>query len=584
MTKEEFIYAIETDQSISDEERASLLEEVSTLSEEQLNEGAWGYGVAQNDTFSDYLSDYQNPKTDQIDHKKVSSKVHSNIEKLHDKFKRSKNTFDKDDYSHAIMAGAHAAHSVGFKLNKPHKQAVSDAIHHLSGREASEYDMPSYRRKNLKNFLRKINEEEQLDEISKKTLGSYVKKAADNLGLRARKSGQKEAQAYSLRAVAGTIRNNQTSDLEKKLGLDYKTVSKEEDKMYKRLQGIDRATNRLSREQVENSKGNEEMTDKIVESAASDSLSPSYNKDFNSDPTTRLDAMMAIFGHVAKLPAQDMLDFYDKMIAQIGHEADAIPTGTAEKNKASIKSSIKEEAKSELVAAFGTDETLTEEFKTSAQTIFEAAVNAQVVLEVEEIKTTLENESIKQFENALNDLEDKIDAYVEYAVTFWLEENAVPIESNLRTSITEEFIGKLHQLFTESYFEVPSEKLDIVEMMAEKIAEMEDRMNDLVTENSKLSETVDENTKNSVFDEVSEGLSLTQVDKFKTLTENLDFVNAEDYHKKLQTIRESFKLSDKKTTPSIITEDSKVLIDEEVDEKVARIDPTVEAYMKAIKK
>ena len=584
MTKEEFIYAIETDQSISDEERASLLEEVSTLSEEQLNEGAWGYGVAQNDTFSDYLSDYQNPKTDQIDHKKVSSKVHSNIEKLHDKFKRSKNTFDKDDYSHAIMAGAHAAHSVGFKLNKPHKQAVSDAIHHLSGREASEYDMPSYRRKNLKNFLRKINEEEQLDEISKKTLGSYVKKAADNLGLRARKSGQKEAQAYSLRVVAGTIRNNQTSDLEKKLGLDYKTVSKEEDKMYKRLQGIDRATNRLSREQVENSKGNEEMTDKIVESAASDSLSPSYNKDFNSDPTTRLDAMMAIFGHVAKLPAQDMLDFYDKMIAQIGHEADAIPTGTAEKNKASIKSSIKEEAKSELVAAFGTDETLTEEFKTSAQTIFEAAVNAQVVLEVEEIKTTLENESIKQFENALNDLEDKIDAYVEYAVTFWLEENAVPIESNLRTSITEEFIGKLHQLFTESYFEVPSEKLDIVEMMAEKIAEMEDRMNDLVTENSKLSETVDENTKNSVFDEVSEGLSLTQVDKFKTLTENLDFVNAEDYHKKLQTIRESFKLSDKKTTPSIITEDSKVLIDEEVDEKVARIDPTVEAYMKAIKK
>ena len=584
MTKEEFIYAIETDQSISDEERASLLEEVSTLSEEQLNEGAWGYGVAQNDTFSDYLSDYQNPKTDQIDHKKVSSKVHSNIEKLHDKFKRSKNTFDKDDYSHAIMAGAHAAHSVGFKLNKPHKQAVSDAIHHLSGREASEYDMPSYRRKNLKNFLRKINEEEQLDEISKKTLGSYVKKAADNLGLRARKSGQKEAQAYSLRAVAGTIRNNQTSDLEKKLGLDYKTVSKEEDKMYKRLQGIDRATNRLSREQVENSKGNEEMTDKIVESAASDSLSPSYNKDFNSDPTTRLDAMMAIFGHVAKLPAQDMLDFYDKMIAQIGHEADAIPTGTAEKNKASIKSSIKEEAKSELVAAFGTDETLTEEFKTSAQTIFEAAVNAQVVLEVEEIKTTLENESIKQFENALNDLEDKIDAYVEYAVTSWLEENAVPIESNLRTSITEEFIGKLHQLFTESYFEVPSEKLDIVEMMAEKIAEMEDRMNDLVTENSKLSETVDENTKNSVFDEVSEGLSLTQVDKFKTLTENIDFVNIEDYHKKLQTIRESFKLSDKKTTPSIITEDSKVLIDEEVDEKVARIDPTVEAYMKAIKK
>jgi len=584
MTKEEFIYAIETDQSISDEERASLLEEVSTLSEEQLNEGAWGYGVAQNDTFSDYLSDYQNPKTDQIDHKKVSSKVHSNIEKLHDKFKRSKNTFDKDDYSHAIMAGAHAAHSVGFKLNKPHKQAVSDAIHHLSGREASEYDMPSYRRKNLKNFLRKINEEEQLDEISKKTLGSYVKKAADNLGLRARKSGQKEAQAYSLRAVAGTIRNNQTSDLEKKLGLDYKTVSKEEDKMYKRLQGIDRATNRLSREQVENSKGNEEMTDKIVESAASDSLSPSYNKDFNSDPTTRLDAMMAIFGHVAKLPAQDMLDFYDKMIAQIGHEADAIPTGTAEKNKASIKSSIKEEAKSELVAAFGTDETLTEEFKTSAQTIFEAAVNAQVVLEVEEIKTTLENESIKQFENALNDLEDKIDAYVEYAVTFWLEENAVPIESNLRTSITEEFIGKLHQLFTESYFEVPSEKLDIVEMMAEKIAEMEDRMNDLVTENSKLSETVDENTKNSVFDEVSEGLSLTQVDKFKTLTENIDFVNIEDYHKKLQTIRESFKLSDKKTTPSIITEDSKVLIDEEVDEKVERIDPMVEAYMKAIKK
>lgn len=584
MTKEEFIYAIETDQSISDEERASLLEEVSTLSEEQLNEGAWGYGVAQNDTFSDYLSDYQNPKTDQIDHKKVSSKVHSNIEKLHDKFKRSKNTFDKDDYSHAIMAGAHAAHSVGFKLNKPHKQAVSDAIHHLSGREASEYDMPSYRRKNLKNFLRKINGEEQLDEISKKTLGSYVKKAADNLGLRARKSGQKEAQAYSLRAVAGTIRNNQTSDLEKKLGLDYKTVSKEEDKMYKRLQGIDRATNRLSREQVENSKGNEEMTDKIVESAASDSLSPSYNKDFNSDPTTRLDAMMAIFGHVAKLPAQDMLDFYDKMIAQIGHEADAIPTGTAEKNKASIKSSIKEEAKSELVAAFGTDETLTEEFKTSAQTIFEAAVNAQVVLEVEEIKTTLENESIKQFENALNDLEDKIDAYVEYAVTSWLEENAVPIESNLRTSITEEFIGKLHQLFTESYFEVPSEKLDIVEMMAEKIAEMEDRMNDLVTENSKLSETVDENTKNSVFDEVSEGLSLTQVDKFKTLTENIDFVNIEDYHKKLQTIRESFKLSDKKTTPSIITEDSKVLIDEEVDEKVARIDPTVEAYMKAIKK
>ena len=78
------------------------------------------------------------------------------------------------------------------------------------------------------------------------------------------------------------------------------------------------------------------------------------------------------------------------------------------------------------------------------------------------------------------ELAEKVDGYLDYVVTEWMKENELAIERGLKGEIAEDFIGGLKALFEEHYIDVPDEKYDILESQAQKIDELEEKLNDTI--------------------------------------------------------------------------------------------------------
>lgn len=262
---------------------------------------------------------------------------------------------------------------------------------------------------------------------------------------------------------------------------------------------------------------------------------------------------------------------------------------SAEANKKTIAtkaSAASSSMKEEIDGLFGED--LSEEFKLKATTIFEAAVAGRIAEEraaLEQEFATKETELKESFEKAKEELVEELSAqvsdYLDYVVEQWMEENQVAIDSSLNAQIAEEFMQKLKALFEDSYIQVPEEKLDVVEELTAKLEELEEKLNGVVSENIELRSVVEAKNQEEIFDEVSEGLALSQVEKFRTLAEGVDYDSAETYRKKLEIVKEQY-FSEKKATAKTIEEQEMVELDEEVTPQAKAPAGPVSNYVSAI--
>jgi len=185
-------------------------------------------------------------------------------------------------------------------------------------------------------------------------------------------------------------------------------------------------------------------------------------------------------------------------------------------------------------------EELSEEFQNKARTIFEAAINAKLAEVKEAVKTEYEEQLVEEVAAIKSELEERVDAYLEYVADEWLQENEIAIESGLKTEMTESFLNGMKNLFEEHYVSVPEEKYDVIESMVDKLDEMEGKLNEQIEKNIALNRRLAESSSDVVFAEVTEGLATTQKEKLATLVENVEFESETDYREKLVTLKESY--------------------------------------------
>ena len=234
----------------------------------------------------------------------------------------------------------------------------------------------------------------------------------------------------------------------------------------------------------------------------------------------------------------------------------------------------------EDIEALMQGENLSEEFKTKASTIYEAAVMSRVESIVEEVESQLTEQFEIAVEEIKEDLAAKVDDYLNYMVEEWMKENEIAIEKGLRAEVVEEFMAKLRDLFVESYIDIPTEKVDVVEELMTKVEELESSLNEQISKSVELTKELNEQKKIEAIYTACEGLSQTQVEKLKSLAENVEFNTEEDFDTKLTTLKESYFKSDVKVA-------TKLALDEEVDieeeKKVFKsADPSMDLYAKTI--
>ena len=192
------------------------------------------------------------------------------------------------------------------------------------------------------------------------------------------------------------------------------------------------------------------------------------------------------------------------------------------------------------VEALTKDEDLSEEFKSKAATIFEAALKSKVSEMKKKMNASYEQKLKEESENAKAELVEKVDSYLSYVVEEWMKENQLAVERGIKGEIAEDFISGLKKLFEDHYIDVPDEKYDVLEDQASKIEDLEKKLNEQIEKNVELNKQNGVLVKQDIVDEASADLTDTQKEKFNKLAEEVEFSSKEDFSKKVATIKEAY--------------------------------------------
>ena len=333
---------------------------------------------------------------------------------------------------------------------------------------------------------------------------------------------------------------------------------------------------------------------KKSEAAHKDEEEEEVKKEEVKMPSTKSGMIKALFDKVNQMKKEEVSSKWKELMDVAEAEDTGGPTpedSDNKKDKVAVKgkkmkaSDLPEINVKEDIEALVQGEELSEDFKTKASTIFEAAVY-QKVMEVSTKKTEeLEEEYQQGLQEEIisfrDELTEKVDGYLNYVVEEWMKENELALDSSLRSEITEEFITGLKGLFTEHYIEVPEEKVDMVENLFDRVEELETKLNTKIEENVKVTNELNEYRKNKIVEEVSNDLADTQSEKLKELTEGVSMEegDVEDFENKVKQIKESYFPSQVKKD-EVISEEN--VNSEEPKETDAKMTDIMKAYSKAI--
>ena len=245
--------------------------------------------------------------------------------------------------------------------------------------------------------------------------------------------------------------------------------------------------------------------------------------------------------------------------------------------KAGAKGKVEMPKMKEHIDALFSGEELTEDFRSKATTIFEAAVNERVTAIEEELTENHNAILAEQVESLTEELTTKVDDYLGYVVEQWMKENELAITNGLRTEIAEDFMVGLKNLFEDSYIDVPDDKTDLVEELATKVSELEDSLNEQITNNVELRKDILESTCEGVFSEVSRDLADTEVEKLRSLVEGIEYETEDQYKEKINVIKESYFGTHAKKT-ELFTESSS----DDSDDPAPELSPVMSMYANAI--
>ena len=257
-------------------------------------------------------------------------------------------------------------------------------------------------------------------------------------------------------------------------------------------------------------------------------------------PKSKKEAMEMMQKEMMKMSAEDAKQLAASYMNKEAMTDEEVELEGLAKAKEAIEKRLASISVKEDVDALVEGEDLSEEFKQKASTIFEAAVKSKIRPEVERIELEKTQEIAEEHEAFKTELAEKVDGYLDYVVSEWMKENELAIERGLKGEIAEDFITGLKALFEEHYIDVPDEKYDILESQAQKIEELEGKLNETMGKLTEKKQSEDSLVREAVIKEVSSDLAETQTEKFASLVEDVEFTDKESFEEKLNTLKENY--------------------------------------------
>jgi len=306
-----------------------------------------------------------------------------------------------------------------------------------------------------------------------------------------------------------------------------------------------------------------------------------------SVPKTKAGMIKALYNQLNTMKKSDLSDSFSKIMGstlaeeeESDEDEEEVKAGYKMENKKLKKEDLEIDVKEDIEAIVN-GEDLSEEFKTKASTIFEAAVSAKVLSEVnqrvDELEANYNIEMSEAKEEHLSTVTEKVDGYLNYVTEEWMKENELAVEKGIRSELVEDFMTGLKNLFTEHYIDIPEEKVDLVDDLFEKVEELEQKLDESINTSVDIKKELAEYKKAETLREVSEDLADTEKEKLGKLADGIDFEDKSQYSEKLEVIKENYFPKQQSET---ITEE---LENTEEEQTISEsVDPIMSKYASAL--
>ena len=298
------------------------------------------------------------------------------------------------------------------------------------------------------------------------------------------------------------------------------------------------------KEEEEDEDDEEEEVDESADDAEEEDEEPEVKE--VSIPKTKAGVIQAAVDMLKKARKEDAQKIYAKM-AKVDESEDDGSVDKSIKDAPQKKNDLKAKAKVESVdfsddldAVIAEEATLSDGFRGKAGAIFEAVLTSKLAHEMDRLETEYAQNLEEEVSDVKSELVEKVDSYLNYVVSNWMETNEVAVTEGLRTEIAEDFMTSLQAVFKEHYIDVPEGKVDLVDDLAEQVAELEETLNKTTEDNIKLHESVQTLERADIVREQSSGLADTEAEKLSTLVEDIEFDNRDNFEMKVRVVKESY--------------------------------------------
>ena len=209
------------------------------------------------------------------------------------------------------------------------------------------------------------------------------------------------------------------------------------------------------------------------------------------------------------------------------HDQSKDPNETA--TKANPKGPVKEDM-DDLT------EELEDDFKEKAAVIFETAVNEKAGI----IREEIEAEYAQKLEEKVDEINERVNEYVDYVVNEWLEENQLEIKYSLRTEIAENFIREMKTVFESNFIDIPEEEVSVVDELTEAVESYKEQIEEQSSELEAAKKELLEIKRKEIVESIGDDLPQTQKIRLEKLSENVEAEDIEEFRYKVEQLKEGY--------------------------------------------
>lgn len=261
---------------------------------------------------------------------------------------------------------------------------------------------------------------------------------------------------------------------------------------------------------------------------------------------------------------------------------------------------------SETIASDSGNELLTEEVKEKLQVIFNSSVNNKVSEQIKGLTDKVDKfltesqqsvdsyaEYVKQelelvSEQKIDEMEDRLDSYLDYVINEWVEENKIGIETGVKNQISDSVLLGLKKLFESNYIDVPQENINLITELEDKSKSLYESNVDLNAKVKTLSKKVSDLNKRLIIEEESRDLTDIDKERLQTLSETVKVKTTEEFKNQIHLLKESLTVpvssnsSSRENISQTQLNEGNVSITQE--KESGDVDPKIQAYLDAMLK